>query len=159
MSEPAPVDPDVEKIQRIFDLQATEDQARKFHGMTSSTELARQRARELEQQAAASPEDTVTLMHRATTLEDGLDQALTDYRIFRRSLADQQERELKKPMKKLITSVHAISKGADTLSQQLEKVPVSPEKLRSLAEHLEKELGTWQSAQVNLGKELSIQGE
>jgi hypothetical protein len=62
-------------------------------------------------------------------------------------------------MKKLITSVHAISKEADIMSQQLQRVPVNPAKLRSIAEHLEKELESLHSAQTNLGKELSIARE
>jgi hypothetical protein len=154
----ATVDPDVEKFKRIVDLQATEDQERKFHGMTASTELARQRTRELQQQLEAAG-DIIDVMHRATTLEDDVDQALTDYRIFRRSLADQQEVELKKQMKKVITSVHAISQDAATMSQVLDRVPVNTAKLRSLAEHMEKELGALQSAQNNVGKEMSIQVE
>lgn len=158
MTEAPPVDAEVEKFKRIFDLQATEDQERKFRGMLASTELAQRHARDLLQQLASSS-DTIQLMHRATTLEDDIDQALTDYRIFRRSLADQQEFELKKQMKKLITSVHAISKNSDTLSQELNRIPVNSEKLRPLGERLEKELGLLHSAQVTLGKEMSIQVE
>jgi hypothetical protein len=154
--EAAPaVDPDVEKFKRVFDLQATEDQERKFRGMTASTQLAGEHARELEQQAAAS-QDTIPLMHRATTLEDDIDQALTDYRIFRRSLSDPQEAEMKKQMKKVIASVHAVSKAAETLSQELNRIPVNPAKVRSLAERLDNELMTLQAAQATVGREMSI---
>lgn len=158
MTQPDPVDPEIEKMQRIFDLQATEDQERKFRGMTASTELALRHARDLQRQAAAS-QDTVPLMHGATTLEDDIDQALTDYRIFRRSLGEQQDRELKKPMKKLITSVHAISKNAEAMSQELNRVPMNVAKVGSLAERIEKELAALHAAQVSLGREMSIPGE
>ena len=156
VTEAAPVDPDVERFKHAVDVQATEEQARKFRAMAASTERARKGAGELQQQALSST-DVVELMHRATALEDDLDQALTDYRIFRRSLSDQQDVELKKWMKKLITSVHQTSKHADNMSQQLQQVPVNAAKLRGLAEHLEKDLSALQAAQANLAKEMSIQ--
>jgi hypothetical protein len=152
------VDPDVEKFKHAIDVQASEEQARKFRLMLASTAEARGKAQELQQQAVSAG-DVIEIMHRATTLEDDLDQALTDYRIFRRSLSDPQDQELKKLMTKLVKSVHAISKDADSLSQQVQRIPVNTAKLGSLAEHLEKELSALQSAQMNLRKEMNIQPE
>ena len=139
-------------------MQATEYQAEKFQTMLSSTRLARQQASDLQRQAAIS-NDSIELTHRATTLEDSVDQALTDYRSFRRSLSQQQEAEEKPRMKKLIKAAHSVSKDGDAMSQRLQQVPLDPRKLASLAEHLEKELSAFQAAQAGLGKEMGIESQ
>jgi hypothetical protein len=156
-SAPAPqVDPAVQKLERAAEVQATDYQAEKFHTMLNSTGLARQQAFDLERQSASS-NDSIELTHRATTLEDSVDQALTDYRSFRRSLSQQQEAEEKSRMKKLIKAAHNVSKDGDAMSQRLEQVPLDERKLASLAEHLEKELSGFEAAQASLGKELGIE--
>jgi len=124
--------------------------------MLSSTRLAWQQASDLARQAANS-NDSIELMHKATTLEDSVDQALTDYRSFRRSLSQQQEADEKPRMKKLIKAAHSVSKDGDAMSQRLEQVPLDERKLASLAEHLEKELSGFQTAQGSVGKELGIE--
>src|ERR1700744_6212308 len=79
---PAPsVDPDVQKLEHAAEVQATEDQADKFHTMLNSTRLARQRASDRARLATTSA-DSIEPTHKATTLEDSVDQALTDYRSF-----------------------------------------------------------------------------
>ncbi len=152
----AQVDPTVQKLERAAEVQATEYQAEKFHTMLDSTRLARQQASDLARQAASS-NDSIELTHRATTLEDSVDQALTDYRSFRRSLSQQQEAEEKPRMKKLIKAAHSVGKDGDAMEQRLEQVPLDQRKLASLAEHLEKELSAFQTAQGSLGKELGIE--
>jgi hypothetical protein len=136
-------------------VQATEWQTWKFQTMLASTKLARQQASALARQAAGSG-DSVELMHSATTLEDSLDQALTDYRSFRRSLADQQEAAEKPLMKKLTRAAHSVSKDGDAMSQRLEQLPLDQQKLANLAAHLEKELSAFHAAQASLGKDLGI---
>ncbi len=106
---------------------------------------------------AASSNDSIELTHRATTLEDSVDQALTDYRSFRRSLSQQQEVEEKPRMKKLIKAAHSISKDGDALSQRLQEIPLDPRRLASLAEHLERAFSEFQAAQARLGKEMAIE--
>jgi hypothetical protein len=158
-SAPAPqVDPEVQKLEHAADVQATEDQAEKFHTMLNSTRLARQQASNLARQAASS-NDSIELTHSATALEDSVDQALTDYRSFRRSLSQQQEVEEKPRMKKLIKAAHDVSKDGDAMSQQLQQIPLDQRKLASVAEHLEKELSGFQAAQASLGKEMGIQSQ
>ncbi len=149
------VDPDVQKLEHAAEVQATADQSAKFQTMLSSTRLAQQQASDLARQAASSS-DSIELTHRATTLEDSVDQALTDYRSFRRSLSQQQEVDEKPRMKKLIKAVHSVSKYGDAMSQLLQRVPLDQRKLGSLAEHLERELSGLQAAQGILGKEMAI---
>ncbi len=150
------VDPAVQKLEHAAEVQATEYQAEKFHTMLSSTRLARQQASDLARQVASS-NDSIELTHKATTLEDSVDQALTDYRSFRRSLSQQQEAEEKPRMKKLIKAAHSVGKDGDAMEQRLEQVPLDQRKLASLAEHLEKELSGFEIAQDSLGKELGIE--
>ena len=151
---PAPtVDPEVQKLERAAEVQATEYQGWKFQTMLSSTKLAQQQARDLASHAASSS-DSIELFHRATTLEDSVDQALTDYRSFRRSLSQQQEAEEKPLIKKLTKTVHSVSKDGDAMSQRLQQIPLDQRKLASLAEHLEKDLSGFQMAQRSVGKEL-----
>jgi hypothetical protein len=156
-SAPAPqVDPAVQKLEHAAEVQATEEQTEKFQTVLNSTKLARQQAHDLARQAASS-NDSIELMHKATTLEDSVDQALTDYRSFRRSLSQQQEKDEKRLIKKLTGAAHSVSKDGDAMSQRLQQVPLDQRKLESLAEHLEKELSGFLSAQGSLGKELGIE--
>ena len=152
------VDPDVQKLEHAAEVQATEYQTWKFQTMLSSTKLARQQASDLARLAASS-NDSIQLTHSATTLEDSVDQALTDYRSFRRSLSQQQEAEEKPLIKKLIKFAHNVSKDGDALSQRLQQIPLDQRKLASLAEHLERELSAFQVAQRGLEKELGIESQ
>ncbi len=152
------VDPSVQKLERAAEVQATGYQAEKFHTMLNSTRLARQQASDLARQAASS-NDSIELTHQATTLEDSVDQALTDYRSFRRSLSQQQEVDEKPRMKKLIKAAHSVSKDGDAMEQLLQQVPLDQRKLASLAEHLEKQLSAFQIAQGSVGKELGIDSQ
>jgi len=154
-ASPAPVDPDVQKLERAAEVQATEYQGWKFQTMLSSTKLAQQQARDLASHAASSS-DSIELFHRATTLEDSVDQALTDYRSFRRSLSQQQEAEEKPLIKKLTKTARGVSKDGDAMSQRLQQLPLDQRKLASLAEHLERELSGFQAAQGSLGEDLGI---
>ena len=158
-ASPAPqVDPEVQKLERAAEVQATEYQSWKFQTLLSSTKLAQQQARDLARQAASSS-DSIELFHRATTLEDSVDQALTDYRSFRRSLSQQQETEEKPLIKKLTKTARGVSKDGDAMSQRLQQLPLDQRKLASLAEHLERELSGFQAAQGSLGKELGIESQ
>ena len=152
------VDPDVQKIQHAAEVQATEYQAAKFQTMLDSTKLAQRQAHDLARQAAVST-DSIELTHSATTLEDSVDQALTDYRSFRRSLSEQQEADEKRLMKKLTKAAHSISKDGDAVSQRLQQVPLDQRKLATLAEHLEKELSEFEAAQRSLGKDMGIDSQ
>ena len=127
----AQADPDVQKFEHAVDVQATEWQTEKSHTMLSGTKLARQQASDLARLAASS-NDSIELTHSATTLEDSVDQALTDYRSFRRSLSEQQELEEKSRMKKLSKAAHSISKDNDAMSQRLEQVAARPAKAGEL---------------------------
>lgn len=156
---PAPqVDPEVQKLEHAAEVQATEYQSWKFQTMLNSTRLAREQASALARQAAGSS-DSIELMHSATTLEDSVDQALTDYRSFRRSLSQQQEVEEKPRMKKLAKAAHGISKDGDAIAKLLDQVPLDQQKLASLAAHLERELSRFQEAQGRLGQELGIDSQ
>ena len=155
-SAPAPqVDPEVQKLEHAAEVQATDYQTWKFQTMLNSTRLAQQQASDLAR-LAASYNDSIELTHSATTLEDSVDQALTDYRSFRRSLADQQEAEEKPLLKKLTKAAHGVSKDGDAISQRLQQLPLDQQKLAGVAEHLEKELSRFQAAQASLAKELGI---
>lgn len=154
---PAPqVDPEVQKLEHAAEVEATDYQAEKFGTMLDSTKLAQQQASDLARLAMTSS-DSIELTHKATTLEDSVDQALTDYRSFRRSLSQQQEADEKPLMKKLIKFARSISKDGDAMSQRLEQVPLDQQKLASLAAHLEKEFSGFQAAQRSLGRELGIE--
>ncbi len=149
-------DPDMATFKHAMAVQATEGQIGQFHLMIKSTEAARQQAHDL-QHLGTSESDSVVLTHKATGLEDSVEEAQSENRAFRRSLLDSQEAGLKNLTKKLTKSDSAVSKSAKAISQQLDRGTLNSERLANAAANLEKALAVFQSDQVNLGKEMGIQ--
>ena len=150
-----PEDPDLATFKHAVAVQATEDQAGQFRLMMKSTEAARQQAHEL-QRLGSTPGDSVALTHKATALQNAVEEVQSENRAFRQSLSDSQEAGLKGLTKKLTKSDAAVSKGAKAISQQLEQGTLSPEALTNAGANLGKALSAFQSDQINLGKEMGI---
>lgn len=151
-------DPDLATFKHAVAEQATDEQIAQFRVMTKSTEAARQQAHDLQDQSS-KPGNSTTLASQANVLENSVEQALSDTQNFRRSFTDSQEATLKVQAKKLIKSDTAVSKSAKGLSQQLEKTTPDSSRLLHAAAHLEKELETLQSDQLNLAKQMGIQSQ
>ena len=149
-------DPDMATFKHAIAVQATEEQIAQFRLMIKSTEAARQQAQDL-QSLASNNSDSVVLTHKATGLQDSVDEAQEQNRSFRRSLSDSQEAGLKDFTKKLTKSDAAVSKKAKDISQQVDEGTLDPGRLSKAAENLEKALTLFQSEQLNLGKEMGIQ--
>lgn len=96
------------------------------------------------------------LASNANGLQDSVDKALTDTRIFLQSFSDLQETDLKKLVKKLTKSGAVVHKGDKGISQQLEQQALNAGRLVKTAESLEKALVELQADQLNLGKEMGI---
>ena len=151
----SPEGADVETFKRAIAVQATAEQVTQFRAMAKSTETARQQARDLGRQTEDSG-DSVQLTHKATSLQNSVDQVENDYQAFRRSLSDAQEAGLKEFTKKLNKAHAAVTKAAKVMSQQLDQVPVNAAKLPGAGESLEKALAAFQADQVKLGNEMGI---
>ncbi len=149
-------DPDMATFKHAIAVQATEGQIGQFHLMIKSTEAARQQAHDL-QHLGTNASDSVELTHKATGLQDSVEEAQSENRAFRRSLLDSQEAGLKNLTKKLAKSDSAVSKRAKAISQQLDQGTLNSERLANAAANLEKALAVFQSDQLNLGKEMGIQ--
>ena len=115
-----PEDPDAATFKRAVAKQATEEQIAQFRLMTKSTEAARKQALDLQHLSsnAAGSED---LTSKASGLQDSVEKALTDTRIFLQSFSDSQEANLKNLAKKLTKSGAAVNKSDKGISQQLEQ--------------------------------------
>jgi len=151
-----PEDPDVATFKHAISEQATEEQIAQFGLMTKTTEAARQRAHDLRilGSNAGNPEDLAT---KAAGLQDAVEKAQSENRIFQRSLSDSQTAALKKLTKSLTKSDVAVSKDAKVFSEQLEQTRPNSGRLVGDAAKLEKALALFQSDQLALGKEMGIQ--
>ena len=151
-------DPDMATFKHAIAVQATEGQIGQFHLMIKRTEAARQQAHDL-QHLGTNASDSVELTHKATGLQDSVEEAQSENRAFRRSLLDSQEAGLKNLTKKLTKSDSAVSKSAKGISQQLDRGTLNSERLANAAANLEKALAVFQSDQLNLGKEMGIHSQ
>lgn len=149
-------DPDMATFKHAIAVQATEAQIVQFRRIIQSTEVARQKAHDL-QRLDTNASDSIALMHKATGLQDSVEEAQSENRSFRRSLLDSQEAGLKTLTKKLTKADSAVSKAANVISQQVDQGTLNLERLSNAAANLEKALTLFQSDQLNLGKEMGIQ--
>jgi len=150
-----PEDPDAATFKRAVAEQATDGQIAQFRLMTKSTEAARKQSLDLQHlnSNAAGSED---LSGKANGLQDSVEKALADTRIFLQSFSDSQEANLKNLARKLTKSGAAVNKSAKGLSQQLQQQTLNSGRLIRTAEGLEKALVELQSDQLNLGKEMAV---
>ncbi len=151
---PPAEDSDTASFTRAVAGQATE-QIAQFFTMTKSTEAAQQQAKEL-QRLGVRRRNSEELISKAATLQNSVDQALSDTSKFRRSFGDQQRAILKAPDKKLAKSDATAGKEAKALAQQLEEVPPNPERLNTAINHMEKALAELQADQLSLQKPMGI---
>ncbi len=150
-----PEDPDAATFKRAVAEEATEGQVAQFRLMTKSTEAARKQAVDLQHlNSIASNSDDLT--SKAGSLQDAVEKALTDARIFLQSFSDSQEAILKNLVKKLTKSGVAVNKSDKGISQQLDQTTLNAGHLAKAAESLEKALVEFQTNQLNLGKEMGI---
>jgi hypothetical protein len=148
-------DSDVATLKHALAVQATEEQIGQFQLMIKSAEVARQQAHDL-QQIGSNASNSEDLTSKATSLQDSVEEAQRENRAFRQSLSDSQEAGLKNLTKKVTKSDSAVSKDAKAISKQMEQRTLNSGRLASAAENLEKALVQFQSAQLNLGKEMGI---
>jgi hypothetical protein len=152
-----PEDPDMASFKHAIAVQATDQQIAQFRRMIQSTEYAQRQAIDLEH-SGAKASDSVELFSKANALQDSVEEAQSENRDFRRSLSDSQEAGLKDLTKKLSKSEAVVSKDTKAISQELEW-KVDPARLANAAAHLGKALSGFQTAQLNLGKEMGIKPE
>ncbi len=150
-----PADPDAATFKRTVAEQATDEQIAQFRLMTKSTEAARLQAQDL-QHPSSSVSSSEDLAHKANDLQDAVEKALTDTRIFLQSFSDLQQTNLKNLVKKLTKSGGAVSKGAKGISQQLEQNKLTSGRLAGTTAGVEKALIEFQSDQLALGKEMGV---
>ncbi len=150
-----PEDPDAATFKRAVAEQATEGQIGQFRLMAKSTEAARQQALDL-QHLSSNASNSEDLSSKASGLQDSVEKALTDARIFLQSFSDSQEAILKNLVKKLTKSGAAVHKSDKGVSQQLEQRTLNAGRLARTAESLEKALVEFQADQLSLGKEMGI---
>ena len=150
-----PEDPDAATFKRAVAEQATDVQIGQFRLMARSTEDARKQALDLQHlnSNAVSSED---LFSKANGLQDSVDKALTDTRIFLQSFSDSQAANLKNLAKKLTKSGAAVNKSDKGISQQLEQKTLNSGRLVRTSESLEEALVEFRADQLNLGKEMGI---
>jgi hypothetical protein len=150
-----PEDPDAATFKRAVAEQATDGQIAQFRLMTKSTEAARQQALDL-QHLSSNADGSEDLTSKTNSLQDSVEKALTDTRIFLQSFSDSQEANLKNLAKKLTKSGAAVNKCDKGISQQLEHTTLNAGRLVRTAESLEKVLVEFQADQLSLGKEMGI---
>jgi hypothetical protein len=148
-------DSDVATLKHALAVQASEEQIGQFQLMIKSAEVARQQAHDL-QQIGSNASNSEDLTSKATSLQDSVEEAQHENRAFRQSLSDSQEAGLKNLTKKVTKSDSAVSKDAKAISKQLEQRTLNSGRLANAAANLEKALVQFQSAQLNLGKEMGI---
>ena len=149
-------DPDLATFNHAVAVQASEEQTAQFHLMIESTQAAQRQAHDVQDQSSKG-NDAEDLTRKASGLQDSIEEAQHQNRIFRQSLSDSQEAGLKNLTKKLAKSDSAVSKTAKAISQELDERALSAERLMKAAANLEKALTEFQSDQMNLGKEMGIQ--
>lgn len=147
-------DPDLTGFKHDVAVQATDVQRLQFQSLSKSMETARQEAHDLQRPTSGS--DSSTFVGSATSLRDAVDDAQRENRAFVNSFSDAQDSGLKRLTKKLIKSNGAVTKHASQLDAELEKVPLDPHRLTSLAASLEKALESLQADQLALAKEMGI---
>ena len=147
-------DPDLTGFKHDVAVQATDAQRLQFQSLSKSMETARQEAHDLQRPTSGS--DSSTFVGSATSLRDSVDDAQRENRAFVNSFSDAQDSGLKRLTKKLIKSNGAVTKHASQLDAELEKVPLDPHRLTSLAASLEKALESLQADQLALAKEMGI---
>jgi hypothetical protein len=150
-----PEDPDAATFKRAVAEQATDVQIGQFHLMAKSTEAARKQALDL-QHLSSNAGNSEDVTSKAGGLQDSVEKALTDTRIFLQSFSDSQQANLKNLAKKLTKSGAAVNKSNKGISQQLEQKTLNAGRLVKTAESMEKALVEFQNDQLNLGKEMGI---
>jgi hypothetical protein len=152
---PPAEDSDTATFTRAIAGQATDEQIVQFSAMTMSTETARQQAKTLGRRASGA-NNSEELISKAATLQNSVDQALSDTRKFRQSFTDSQAATLKASAKKLAKSDVGVSKSGKNLSHQLEEIPPDPGRVLTAVVNVERALEELQSDQLNLGKKMGI---
>jgi hypothetical protein len=150
-----PEDPDAATFKRAVADQATDEQSGQFHLMITRTEAARQQAHNL-QDLGTHGGKSEDLTAQVSALQDSVDRALTDTRIFLQSFSDAQAANLKNLAKKLTKSGAGVNKSAKGLPQPTEGKTIRVDQLVKTAAGLEKALVELQSDQLNLGKEMAV---
>jgi hypothetical protein len=157
---PAPSNPtpnsDISDFNRAVALQATADQIAQFQRLKKSTQAARKDAQSLIQlsQNTSNPDSS-----RYAELSDAIDDARTNNLQFMRSLSASQQSGLKPQTKKLAKADVDLSKQSKALAHESEQRPIDTKKIAGVVEKLDNALGTFQSEQTDIGKEMGIQSE
>jgi hypothetical protein len=154
-SNPAPSNSDMNDFNRAIALQATPEQTARFQQLTRSTQTARKQAEGLiELENARKPDSSFY-----AGLNDAVEDAQSNNLQFLKSFSAAQQSGLKQQVKKLGKVNLDLSKQSKALTQEMARSKIEDKKIESIVENLDKALTSFQSEQLDIGKEMGIQPE
>jgi chromosome segregation ATPase len=155
-SNPAPSNSDMNDFNRAVALQAAPEQIARYQQLTKSMEAARKETQNLLQHAAnASKADA----SRYAGLNDAVEEAQHINLQFVGSFSASQQSGLKPLIKKLSKADSDVSKQGKALTQELERLEFEGKKINTVVQKLDTALASFQSEQLNIGKEMGIEPE
>ena len=146
---------DLKDFHEVLALQATSEQTGAFTALMKSTFAARVQLRAFLDQAG-KPGPAAELASHGAALLQAIDSARNLNKLFLDGFSDRQKSGLKEIIRKLIKADSDLAQQTQALDQQLRDAKASSPQLASAGQTLERTLDTFQSQQLDLGKEISI---
>jgi hypothetical protein len=152
-SNPAPSTSDMNDFNRAIALQATPEQTARFKQLTASTQAAKQQTEDLIHPENADKPDASLY----AGLNDAVGEAQSSSLNFVSSFSPAQQSGLKPLVKKLRRANSDVSKESKALTQELARSQIGDKKIANAVEDLNRALTSFQSEQLDIGKEMGIQ--
>lgn len=150
-------DPDLlNNLHHAMAVQAFGDQPARFQSLAKSTEIAKQQAEALQQQAA-KPGSSADYSTQTTALARAIDDAQESNEDFMKSFSDSQKAGLKDLVKKLGKADSDVTKGWKALDQQLKRAKADGKRIADTAGKLAQALAKFHSEQLAIGAEMGLQ--
>ncbi len=146
---------DLRSFHEIMAVQATSEQKIAYAVMVKSTAIASTELKAFTEQIGKENNAPEVASHDKT-LEDAVETARTLNKKFLEGFSEPQKSGLKEVTKRLTKADSEVAQQAKVVDQEVEaKVAVA--QMSSSAQNLDRELATFQRAQVDLGEEMSIE--
>jgi hypothetical protein len=150
-------DPDLlNNLHHALAVQAVGDQPARFLSLAKSTEIAKQQAEALQQQAAKSNFSTGD-SPQTTALARAIDEAQDNNEDFLKSFSDSQRNGLKSLVKKLDKADSEVTRERKALDQQLKRAKADSKRIADTAGKLAQALAKLHSEQLTIGTEMGLQ--
>ncbi len=151
-------DPNLDKLHHVIAVQAIGDQPARFQSLTKSTEIAKQQAEALQQQAT-NPDSSADYSTQSTALASAIDDAQENKGDFLRSFSDSQKAGLKKLVQKLEKADSDVTKERKALDQQLKRTKAegNAKRIADAAAKLAQALAKFHTEQLAIGEEMGLQ--